>query len=260
LSIEYKPSGIEGFIVNVGYYDIRYTNRIITPNFNANALIEPSAYGSLVTPVPSDAAAQAIIDAAVAAGSQYLNISGTGAMGIRYLIDLRQQNASEVIQSGFDITSRYTRPIASHTLIAQLNISYIDKIDTQLAQGAAFDNLVNTVENPVKWRGRLDLAWASSRWSVGSALNAVGSYVNAVTMGNPPVASWTTVDLNATINADAYFQAAGCKGVTLSVIALNALNRDPPFVDAAALFRVNYDASNASPLGRFVALTVKKKW
>lgn len=259
-SIEYKPPGIEGFVVNVGYYDIRYTDRIITPSFNANALIEPNVYGSLVTPVPSDAAAQAIIDAAVAAGSQFNNFSGTGATGIRYLLDLRQQNASLVNQTGFDITSRYTRPIASHTLIAQLNASFIDKIDTQLSPGAAFDNLVNTLANPAKWRGRLDLAWASNRWSIGGALNAVGSYVNTATVGNPSVASWTTVDLNATINADAYFQAAGWKGVSLSLIALNALNRNPPFVDAGSLFHANYDPSNASPLGRFVALTVKKKW
>jgi hypothetical protein len=98
-------------------------------------------YGSLVTPVPGDAAAQAIIDAAVAAGSQFNNFSGTGAAGIRYLLDIRQQNASMVDQTGFDITSRYTRPIASHTLIAQLNISSIDKIETRLSPGAAFDNL-----------------------------------------------------------------------------------------------------------------------
>jgi iron complex outermembrane receptor protein len=259
-SIEYKPSGIEGFTLNVGYYDIRYTDRIITPSFNANALIEPNVYGSLVTPVPSDAAAQAIIDAAVAAGSQFNNFSGTGAAGIRYLLDIRQQNASMVDQTGFDITSRYTRPIASHTLIAQLNISFIDKIETQLSPGAAFDNLVNTLANPAKWRGRFDLSWASNRWSVGGGLNAVGSYVNTATVGNPSVASWTTVDLNATINADAYFQAIGWRGVSLSLIALNALNRNPPFVNAASLFRVNYDPSNANPLGRFVALTVKKKW
>lgn len=33
------------------------------------------------------------------------------------------------------------------------------------------------------------------------------------TVGDPSVASWTTVDLNATINADAYLQGAGWKGV-----------------------------------------------
>jgi iron complex outermembrane recepter protein len=259
-SIEYRPSGIEGFVVNVGYYDIRYSDRIITPTFNANALVEPNVYGSLVTPLSSDAAAQAIIDAAVAAGSQFNNFSGTGATGIRYLIDLRQQNASLVRQSGFDLTSRYTRPIASHTLITQLNVGFIDKIETQLSPGAAFDNPVNTLANPAKWRARLDLSWASNRWSVGGAFNAVGSYVNTATVGDPSVASWTTVDLNATINADAYLQGAGWKGVSLSLIALNALNRNPPFVNAASLFHVNYDPSNATPLGRFVALTLKKKW
>jgi iron complex outermembrane recepter protein len=259
-SIELRPPGIDGLIVNVGYYDVRYTNRIVTPNFSFNALAEPEVYGSLVTPVPSDAAAQAIIDAAEAAGSQFLNFSGTGATGIRYLLDLRQQNASVVNQTGFDSTCRYTKPIASHTLIVQLNISFTDKIDTELAQGAAFVNLANTVTNPPKWRGRFDFEWTSNRWSVGGALNAVGSYVNTSAAGNPPVSSWTTVDLNAVINADAYLQSTGWKGVSLSLIALNALNRNPPYVDAASLFHVNYDPANASPLGRFVALTVRKKW
>ena len=58
-------------------------------------------------------------------------------------------------------------------------------------------------------------------------------------------------------------QGAGWKGVSLSLTALNALNalnRNPPFVDAAGRFNVNYDPSNASPLGRFIALTVRKKW
>jgi hypothetical protein len=55
-------------------------------------------------------------------------------------------------------------------------------------------------------------------------------------------------------------QGAGWKGVSLSLTVLNALNRNPPFVDAAGLFNVNYDPSNASPLGRFLALTVNKKW
>jgi iron complex outermembrane receptor protein len=259
-SIEYRPSNIEGLVFNFGYYAVRYTDRIVTPSFNANALIEPNVYGSIVTPVPSDAAAQAIIDAAVAAGSQFNNFSGTGATGIRYLIDLRQQNASLVDQSGFDITSRYIKPIASYTLISQLNVSFIDKIETQLAQGAALVNLVNTLANPPRWRGRWDLSWSSSRWSIGGAVNAVGSYVNTATVGNPSVASWMTVDLNATANAGAYFLGAGWRGISVSLTALNALNRNPPFVDAASLFHVNYDPSNASPLGRFVALTVKKKW
>jgi iron complex outermembrane recepter protein len=76
-----------------------------------------------------------------------------------------------------------------------------------------------------------------------------------------PIASWTTVDLNAALNLGTYFHSPGWQGLSLSLIALNVLNRDPPYVDASlAGVQVNYDAANASPLGRFVALSLKKKW
>jgi hypothetical protein len=143
----------------------------------------------------------------------------------------------------------------------QLNVSFIDKIETTLAPGATAVDLVNTFGNPVRWRGRFDTAWATSLWSVSGALNAVGSYTNISGIGNPPIASWTTVDLNATLNADAYFNSLAWKGVSVSLIALNVFDRDPPYVSASSqLVNVNYDPANANPLGRFIALSVRKKW
>ncbi len=66
---------------------------------------------------------------------------------------------------------------------------------------------------------------------------------------------------NATLNPDAYFDSPGWHGVSLSLIVLNVLNRDPPYVmNSTALYPVNYDPTNANPLGRFVALALRKKW
>jgi iron complex outermembrane receptor protein len=259
--VEYNPATIPGLDVALNYYDVLYKNRIVTAPFDTNALLNPSVYGSLITRIPSDAAAQAIVDAAQAAGDRYIDVLGTGVAGIRYLYDDRQQNATAVRQSGFDFTSKFMKAFAANTLTMQLNVSFIDKIETTLAPGAAAIDLVNSFGNPVKWRGRFEAAWATRVWSVSGSLNSVGSYTNISGIGNPPIASWSTVDLGAAINADAYFRSPAWKGVTVSLAALNIFDRDPPFVNASSqLVNVKYDPANANPLGRFVSLAVRKKW
>jgi iron complex outermembrane recepter protein len=259
--LEYKPSEISGLTIALDYYDIRFQDRIIVPPIPFNFLQQPGIYGSLISPVASDAAAQAIVNAAEAAGAIFSDYYGNGVAGVRYLYDDRQQNAAIVRQSGADLSAKFTKPIGAHALTSQLNVSFIDKIDTQLAPGASFANQANTVGNPVRWRARFDSAWGGKAWSLSGAVNAVGSYVNTAASGNPPIASWTTFDLNATLNPDAYFDSPGWHGVSLSLIVLNVLNRDPPYVmNATALYPVNYDPTNANPLGRFVALALRKKW
>jgi iron complex outermembrane recepter protein len=262
VSIEYKPAGLRGFSATAGYHDIRYSGRITTPSFDINALRERNIYGPLISPIPSDAAAQAIVNAAEAAGAQYIDLTGgAGVSGIRYLLDLRQANAAIVKQSGVDFTTKAVVPLGSYTLSSQLNVTFIDKIDTEYAQGASFSNLVDTFANPTRWRGRLDAAWSSQSWLIGGALNAVGGYVNTAGLGHPPVASWTTVDLIGRVDLGAIFSSTASKGLSLSLAVLNALDRNPPYVNAVGLgVFVNYDATNANPLGRLVALELRKSW
>jgi iron complex outermembrane receptor protein len=259
--LEYKPSEIRGLTIGLDYYDIRFQERIIVPPIPFNFLQQPGIYGSLISPVASDAAAQAIVNAAEAAGTIFSDFYGNGVTGVRYLYDDRQQNAAIVRQTGADLSAKFTEQFGAHTLTSQLNVSFIDKIDTQFAPGASFANQVNTVGSPVRWRARFDSAWGGKAWSLSGAVHAVGSYVNTAASGNPPIASWTTVDLNATLNPDAYFDSPGWRGVSLSLIVLNVLNRDPPYVmNSTAIYPVNYDPTNANPLGRFVALALRKKW
>ena len=261
--LEYKPLNIKGLTVGLDYFDIRFENRIITPPFPINVLQQQPIYGSLISPVASDAAAQAIVDAAVAAGAQYTDgsPSGTGISGVRYFYDDRQQNAALVRQSGLDFLSTYAWEIGTHTLTTRINLGFIDKIDTQFAAGAGFANLVNTISNPPRWRGRLTSTWSGTGLSFSAALNAVGSYVNTAALGSPSIASWVTADLNATVNLDAYLQSRIWQGFSMSLVILNVLDRDPPYVmNATATYPVNYDPTNANALGRFVAIALRKKW
>jgi outer membrane receptor protein involved in Fe transport len=261
VGLEYRPSDVQGLSAALDYYDIRYQNRIITPPYDYNILTQPAVFGSLVSSVASDAAAQAIVDAAVAAGARDF-VDRSGVTGVRYLFDDRQQNAALVRQSGMDVATKFVKALGSHTWTSQASVTFINHIDTYYSPtSTAYFNQVNTVGSPAKWRARVDSTWGSKEWTATGAINAVGSYVNSSALGSPSVASWTTLDLNATVNLDSYFEPNVWHGVSLSVILLNLFDRNPPYATSAvATFPVTYDAANASALGRFVAVALRKKW
>lgn len=261
--VEYSPLDFQGFTASLDYYDIRYADRIVSPPIAPNVLQQPTIFGSLISPVASDAAAQAIVNAITAAGGQFFDEIGTGVTGVRYLYDARQQNAAVVRQSGLDLTSKLTRSFGAYTWTSQVNVAFIDKIDTQFAQGSSFFNQVNTFASPAKWRARVDSTWGGAAFSFSGALNFVGSYTDTNAVGNPPISSWTTADLNATLNADAFFGSYGWRGLSLSIILLNVFDRNPPFVATSiggAGYPISYDSANANPLGRFIAVSLRKKW
>jgi outer membrane receptor protein involved in Fe transport len=261
--VQYSPLNFQGFTASLDYYDIRYADRIVEPPIAPNVLQQPTIYGSLISPVASDAAAQAIVNAVTAAGGQFFDEIGTGATGVRYLYDARQQNAAVVLQSGLDLTSKLTRSFGAYTWTSQLNVAFIDKIETQFAQGSNFFNQVNTFASPAKWRTRLDSTWGGAAFSLSGALNFVGSYVDTNAVGNPSIASWTTADLNATLNVETLFQSYGWRGLSFSIVLLNVFDRNPPFVATSiggTGYPISYDSANANPLGRFIAVTLRKKW
>jgi iron complex outermembrane recepter protein len=262
--VEYRPAGLEGLNLTLNYYDIRYKERIIEVFAPANALTAPNVYGELITSLPSDAAAQAYLANAIASGATYFgNFAGTvGTTGVRYAFDAGLHNASIVRQSGLDFIGNLTSKFSAGNLSSQFNATFVDKIDTAYSPGAGFANLVSTYGNPPKWRLRALEAWTTAGWEVNAAVSVVGSYVNTAGLGSPTVSSWTTVDLGARVHVDRYLSGSGWKGVTLGLSALNVLNRDPPYINAISTTSepIHFDPTNASPLGRFVSIDLRKRW
>jgi iron complex outermembrane recepter protein len=262
--LEFRPSSVEGLDLTLNYYDIRYRDRIIQVIPPVNALTAPNVYGQLITALPSDAAAQAYLDNAINSGAIYFgNEAGTmGTTGVRYAFDIGLHNASIVRQSGLDFIGNLTSKFSAGNLSSQLNATFVDKIDTAYSSGAGFANLVGTYGNPPKWRLRALEAWTTTGWEVNAAVSVVGTYLNTAGLGNPPVSSWTTVDIGARIHIDRYFSGSEWKGVTVGLSALNVFNRDPPYISAISIASqpIHFDPTNASPLGRFVSIDLRKRW
>jgi hypothetical protein len=115
--------------------------------------------------------------------------------------------------------------------------------------------LLDTVYHPLDLRLRGGVQWQVYDWRTALFVNYTGEYTNPTVTPAQSVDAWTTADLtiayNASWLADTRF--------TLSV--LNFTDEDPPFVSSPlAQFAFGFDATNASALGRFVALSLSKQW
>src|SRR3546814_13125737 len=77
-----------------------------------------------------------------------------------------------------------------------------------------------------------------------------------------PVGSWTTLD--AQFSYDTRDTGMDSSGLRISLAARNLLNRAPPAVAGSSggpLSRgLGFDPQNASALGRFLSVTVSKRW
>jgi iron complex outermembrane receptor protein len=71
--------------------------------------------------------------------------------------------------------------------------------------------------------------------------------------GGQGVKAFTTIDLHAAYN---FGDTGVLSNTEISLTALNVLNKEPPFFNAA----IGYDLFNANPIGRLVTLGLSKKW
>jgi len=123
------------------------------------------------------------------------------------------------------------------------------------------------IGEPIDLRLRGGLSWALGGFESALSLNHSGDYKNPLSTPATKVASWTTLDLQLSYRLDGRAAADFLKRVTVALDIQNLTDKNPPFVlipstprSPLPVFPVGYDPPNASPLGRFMALQLKKTW
>ncbi|MEJ1961259.1 MAG: hypothetical protein WDO56_06835 [Gammaproteobacteria bacterium] len=88
------------------------------------------------------------------------------------------------------------------------------------------------------------------------------SYTDTTVVPNDSIASMTTFDLSLALHLDQLSDSALLSGTTTRFNALNVFDRAPPYTNGGggAINGVHYDVGNASPLGRFLSVEVRKSW
>ncbi|HEY0682139.1 MAG TPA: TonB-dependent receptor [Steroidobacter sp.] len=258
LGFTFRPRSLEGLELSLNSFHIEYTNRIEAVPYDEGALSRRDEFGQFISEIPDDAAAAWLADR-LAEGWVFMDWEGIGSTGVRYLYDLRQQNAARTELQGFDATLLYKFNLARDAFDLQLDVTHLGEILTSLAEDTPRFEVVDTYNQPLDWRFRLMGTWIRGGLSTTVAVNHADSYVNDSQAIDVPIGSWTTADLNVSYDFDGRTQSSLLEGTRIAVGVSNVTDREPPRA-ISPLFPVGFDVFNADAMGRFVSASVTKRW
>jgi outer membrane receptor protein involved in Fe transport len=232
--------------VSLTYFSIDYQDKIGVPDALFGLLNNEATWAPVINRDPS----QAEIDAACSTPGFRTPCVGPFAA----IIDYRTRNLASVEVRGVDSELQYTLPSSFGSWRLGIRGTYNDKYDTAVTATSPVSERVNTVGSPLKLRLVGTIGWNWQQWTAATAVRYQNSYDDVTATLSRPVSSWTTLDLTVVYNVD--LRGSWLDETRLSLAAINALDKEPPFVDRD----FGYDGVNSTILGRQLAFQVTKSW
>ena len=179
---------------------------------------------------------------------------------IEYIVDVRRYNLGSVWTSGVDFDLGYRWQTEIGHVEAGLGGNWITDYRVQPSAGSAVTSRLDT-QNAVRPKLRGRLGWYRRPFNASLFVNRTDGYLHTGTARR--VSAWTTVDFRLSCDLSG---SKWLEGTELILDVSNLFDEALPFVnqsqsnngDGTGIF--GFDRFNASPLGRVVSLSVRKKW
>ncbi len=259
--IDVAPRVLRGFTTEFTYYHVRFKDRITDLGIPLlAALDQPSEYAPYIERNPSVAQ----LESWATPEHGYFNLTAYPGLGpVRSLLDAvaiaddRFQNVGQTQTSGLIANIDYVRQMDELHFHVGFNGAYLFEFKNISVPGAAPYSALNTLDNPVNFRGRVTAGMNTRSWAVTTFINYVNHYRDISTGAPVPVASWTTINLTGSYRLR---RIAGVWGrPRISISCVNCLDRAPPAVRLIGDY-LGYDPANANALGRFVTAAITVRW
>ena len=254
-TLELHPRMVPNASVQLSYFHVDFRNRIVAPILYTSQALSRPEYADLVD---TDPTAQDLT--AVDPGS-LVNITGRpyNPRDIVAIVDNRNLNVASQVISGVDLSASYKVDLASgSSLRLEGDASYL-KSRQRLSDLQPVTALAGTVFNPPHFRGRFGATWIAEFATVSTHVNYIGGVSDIRAAPALQVHSMTTWDMSAQIPIRS--SSSALHGLSIQLTINNITNTKPgrdahltPFTEPV------YDSTNYSPIGRFLSLTVRKRW
>jgi len=253
-TVALHPRAIERLSIEVSYFDIRYRSRIVKALTTRAAALSRPYYAELVTLAPSDAQKLAALQGPI---TNYSDFDYDPASVVA-IVDAGFRNTSSQKIHGIDVASRYAWSVsASGTMTATASASYL-KSREQLTSGGPEAKLAGQIFNPPHWRARGSLSWDNGPLSLSSYVSYISGVTDQRTAEPVAIGGMTTVDLSIGYTIKDGPQVL--RNVDILFSAQNILNDKPSIIATSGGYETPYDSTNYSPVGRFLGLSITKRW
>ena len=251
------PRSLPGARLELSYFNTHYRDRVVSPiAFLSQALSNP-LYLDRLTLNPS----AALLDQIIAGAVSFTNATGApyDPADVAVFIDNGNVNAASQRIRGADLLFTYDRQIGARgdNLGLSLNATYLDS-KQQLGAGQAVLPLAGILFNPPHVRARGGVSWNRGPLTATGNLTYIGGVNDTRRAATVRVGSMTTADLTLRYQSEA--TSGPLHGFTLSLTVQNLFNVKPDLIATTLFSDAPYDSTNYSPLGRFVAVAVSKRW
>lgn len=255
---EFEPEGLPGLSVSATWYDIRYSDRVVQPipGSIAAAFRDPG-FASLITRNPD---AQLLADLISGAQLGLQNFSGApySPAGVLAFIDNRNINVALQEIEGVDARVAWTRRFAADRSFGfELAGSWLDS-SQQLTADLPQVQLAGTVFNPPRYRARGTARAELGGFKANAAINYTGALADRRFATESRIAPQATFDLG--VSYDVIRGEGRDPGLTLSLTVQNLFDREPEVIRITGPNDTPYDSTNFSPIGRFIAVGIRRHW
>lgn len=255
---ELRPTSIPELTVSATWYDIRYRDRVTRPIAGSiGAAFRDPGYASLIDFSPSASALSDLI-----AGAQFglENFAGAPydfANVVAYL-DNRNINVAVWAIEGIDARISWNQDFgADKSLAFEVAGSWIDR-QQQLTAALPDIQLAGSVYNPPRYSGRATARFQSGGFSANLALNYIGALVDRRFAQAPRIDPSATLDLG--LSYDILGGKRSRPGLLVSLTVQNVFDDEPQVIAMTEPTVTPYDSTNYSPIGRFIALGIRRAW
>ncbi|OAN53479.1 TonB-dependent receptor [Sphingobium sp. TCM1] len=256
-SLALHPHWLPHAQLEVSYFHIAYRDRIITPLQSSLGALSNPIYADIITFNPSAAQiAAALANAPAGLSNQTGNPYDPAS--VVAILDNRQRNSARQRAHGVDINGRYTiDPGQLGTFNLQAQVSYLSSRQI-LIEGQPSLDLAGEIFNPPHWRARAGFDWHKAGYSAAAYFNRTGGEIDNRLPEHVPVGGLSTIDIAGGYTFGS--ENAVLRGLSVSASIFNLLNAKPARIRQAYGIDPSYDSNNVSAVGRFMSLTVTKKW
>jgi iron complex outermembrane recepter protein len=257
INAEFRPKAVPGLSVSATYFDIAYTDRIVTPTGILLNALATDQFAPYVEEAPSAATQTAVI----AEGAHFVNWS-SGSYDPGNVVAIFRDNyvnASGQTQKGMDLAFRQSFELPAGTISIFANGTFL-QLKQQFIPTSPTVELSGRVFYVPKQKIRAGFNFESGRLSTTLTGNYVSPEQDTGVTPQRRIGSWTTADWVTTYRLGGTEDTG--KDVRLSLAITNLFDRKPPLALSGTVgySGIDYDSTNSSIMGRFASVSVSKAW